>query len=134
MYGDNKTLFKLKYQKNNGTWSFAKRDIINLEIPRETVMPQSGGMKSNTLYVLGELDDATTFTLYSVVDNEIANVWTWTFSTGSTVPTITWPVQITMWSNGEAPEIEANKYYEVSVMNGVGTVISADIPQTEVEP
>ena len=137
MYGDTKTLFRIKYQKTNGTWSFAKRDILNIEIPRETVMPQSGGMNSNTLYILGELNSDTTFVLSPVGDNTIANVWIWTFSTGSTAPTITWPAQITMWSNGDAPDIEANKYYEVSAMNGVGTVISADILQeeeTEVEP
>lgn len=95
------------------------------------------GMRPNTLYNLGELTNDTTFTMAAAINNTLANVWTWTFSTGSTAPTITWPVEITMWSDGEAPEIEANKYYEVSVMNGVGTVISADIPQeeeTEVEP
>lgn len=104
-------------------------------------MPQSGGLKPNTLYTLGELVNNTTFNLNIAVNDEIANVWMWTFSIGSTVPTITWP-SVT-WcdsTNTETvdgvvvPIIEPNKHYEISIMNEYGTIISADIPQTEVEP
>lgn len=89
------------------------------------------GMRPNTLYNLGELTSDTTFVMAAAINNTFANVWTWTFSTGSTAPTITWPAQITMWADGEAPTIEANKRYEVSVMDGLACVVSADIPQQQ---
>ena len=87
-------------------------------------------MTSNTLYNLGEITENTTFVMGGAQDNTIANVWCWTFETGSTAPTITWPQQITMWADGEAPIIEGNKHYEINVMNGLATVTCADAPQS----
>lgn len=123
----------MTFINTNGTWAYQDSSTLYITTTLVNTIPQSG-MLPNTLYSLGELATDTTFVMSAAEDNTIANIWTWTFSTGSTAPTITWPAEITMWNGGEIPEIEANKYYEVSVMNGVGTVISADIPQTEVEP
>lgn len=87
-------------------------------------------MSPNALYNLGELSSSTTFIMSNLgIDPNLANVWMWTFSTGATAPTITWPNQITMWADGAAPTIEANKYYEINVMNGLACVVSADVPQ-----
>lgn len=127
-----KDIFISEYKEGENSYTLSsKYHICDTEVASS--MPQNG-MLPNTLYNLGELVSDTTFVMAAVTDNTIANVWTWTFSTGSTTPTITWPAEITMWNGGEIPEIEANKYYEVSVMNGVGTIISADVPQTNVEP
>lgn len=82
----------------------------------------------------GTITSSCTFLLEEVSTDGLEHIYTWIFTTGSTAPTINWPAEITMWNGGEIPEIKDNKYYEVSVMNGVGTVISADIPQTEVKP
>lgn len=143
-YTDNYYISGCIFNKSGNNWNEIIVDpIINfLDIPKKTYVNNvrpAGGMLSNTLYNLGELSGGVTqtFALAAATDNTIANVWMWTFSTGDTAPTITWPAEITMWSSGDASDIEANKYYEVSVMNGVCTVISADIPQeeeTEVEP
>ena len=32
----------------------------------------------------------------------------------------------TKWANGEAPVIDANKIYQISILNGLGTVMSWD--------
>lgn len=83
------------YRKNNNQWksyTYTRYNLYDfaLDVKKATSQPQSG-MLSNTLYNLGELSSNTTFTLANATDNQIANVWTWTFSTSSTVPTITWP-------------------------------------------
>lgn len=96
----------------------AKADKTNIA----TTQP-AGGMLSNVMYNFGELSSNTTFTLAAATDNSIANVWTWTFSTGETVPTITPPANIS-WV-GSVPNFIANKNYEISVMNGVGVWMEA---------
>lgn len=90
-----------------------------------------GGMLPNAVYDLGELTAATTFELAAATDDATANIWYWTFETGATAPTITWPQAATLWADGEAPMIDANMHYEISVMNGVGAVLSAPIPTNE---
>ena len=59
------------------------------------------------------------------IDNSIANIWCWTFSTGTTAPTINWPSAITKWSGGSLPTINASMSYEVTVMNGLATIIES---------
>lgn len=130
IYNDGRDLCKARYTKTNGEWGFDSTKIFPLATPLQNSMPQSG-MVANTVYELGELNSATTFALLPATDNTIANIWYWTFSTGSTDPMITWPQQITMWADGEAPTIEANKRYEISVMDGLACVVSADIPQQQ---
>jgi hypothetical protein len=56
-------------------------------------------------------------------DSTITNHYYWTFETSSTAPTITWPVRITSWYGGGAPNIAASKHYEISVLDGVGCYI-----------
>ena len=130
IYGDNRDLYKARYTLTNGEWGFDRIKIFPLATPLQNSMPQSG-MVANTVYALGELNSDTTFALFPATDTDIANIWYWTFNTGATAPMITWPAQITMWADGEAPTIEANKRYEVSVMDGLACVVSADIPQQQ---
>lgn len=127
VYGDTNELVRVKFTKTYGTWNFDTYRMPTVT-PVVTALPNNG-MKPNTLYNLGVLSAATTIVMAAAFDNDIANVWSWTFSTGATAPTITWPNQITMWADGAAPTIEANKYYEINVMNGLACVVSADIPQ-----
>ena len=83
-----------------------------------TTQPQNGFVP-NIFYNLGELTGNITFTLATPSDATIVNHYYWTFETGSTAPTVTWPNGIT-WLGGSAPEISASKHYEISVLNGIG--------------
>ena len=74
------------------------------------------------LYNLGTLTGSVTFALATPADNTIVNHYYWTFEAGSTAPTITWPAGVT-WLGGSAPEISADKHYEISVLNGYGTFL-----------
>lgn len=85
----------------------------------------SGGMLPNIFYRLGTLSGNTTFTLATPVDSNIVNHYFWSFETGSTVPTITWPASITSWIGGSAPIINANTHYEISVLDGIGAYMEA---------
>lgn len=83
-----------------------------------TTQPQNGFLP-NIFYNLGELTGNITFTLATPSDVTIVNHYYWTFETGSTAPTITWPNGIT-WADGSAPTINSNKHYEISVLNNIG--------------
>ena len=80
----------------------------------------AGGMEPNKLYNLGELSGAVTIALATPDDATIANHYYFTFDTGASAPTITWPAGITSWNGGSAPTISANKHYEISVLGGIG--------------
>ncbi len=91
--------------------------LIDAEATRETSMP-SGGFKPNILYVLGTLAGTVTFSLASPASQYMVNHYYWTFDTGSTAPTVTWPSGLS-WNGGSAPTVAANKHYEISVLEGV---------------
>ena len=97
-------------------------EIDDLKIPIYSHIP-TGGMLPNFVYDLGTLSSNTTFTLATPTDNTILNHWYWTFDIGSTVPTLTWPTGIVWAGDNLSPIIEANKHYEVSVINNIGTYI-----------
>lgn len=91
--------------------------LIDAEATMETSMP-SGGFKPNILYVLGTLTGTVTFSLASPASQYMVNHYYWTFDTGSTAPTVTWPSGLS-WNGGSAPTVAANKHYEISVLEGV---------------
>lgn len=73
----------------------------------------------NVPYFLGYVTGSKTWTLNtSGIDNSIANHYFWTFETGATPPTITWPSGLT-WPGGLPPAINANKHYEISVLDNI---------------
>ena len=76
----------------------------------------------NVVYDLSELTGTITFALATPTDANIANAYYWTFETGATAPTITWPANIT-WIDGSAPTISASKHYEIMIRNGYGTYL-----------
>lgn len=87
---------------------------VDLETPVETSYP-SGGFRSNKIYDLGSQTGTLTYALYTTsLDTTIKNEWVWSFVTGSTAPTITWPSGIT-WDGGSAPTVNAGCIYEISV-------------------
>lgn len=97
-------------------------DAIN---PSIATSQSSGGMLPNIFYRLGTLSGNTTFTLATPSDANILNHYYWTFETGSTAPTITWPSSVTSWVGGSAPSIGGSKHYEISVINGIGAYMEA---------
>lgn len=82
----------------------------------------AGGFLPNIVYDLGTLSGNTTFALATPADANVVNHYYWTFDTGSTAPTITWPTGLT-WFGGSAPTINASKHYEISVLNGIGVAM-----------
>ena len=101
-------------------------NVFDLAVLAEDASTPPASMEPNTVYKYGTLAGNTTFpALATPTNTDIANVYCWTFATPATAPTITWPVAITDWAGGSAPTINASKKYEVSVMDGVATIIEA---------
>ena len=100
--------------------------VFDFFVMVEDASTPPASMLPNTVYKYGTLSGNTTFpALATPTEPDIANVYCWTFATPSTAPTITWPVAITAWAGGSAPTINASKSYEVSVMDGLATIIEA---------
>ena len=103
--------------------TYTKDEIDNtFKIYVKTTLP-STGMLPNTFYDLGTITADTTFNLDTNVDASILNHYYFTFSIGSTIPTLTYPSQITAWFGGRAPVLVANSYYEISIINGKAAYI-----------
>lgn len=100
----------------------AKTAYDTIHPAKESSIP-SGGLLPNILYALGTLSGAVTISLATPADSNICNHYFLTFETGATAPTITWDASITSWMGGSAPTINANKHYEVSILNGVGVAM-----------
>lgn len=95
--------------------------VYNTVFPETQTAQPSGGFAPNIVYILGTISNDTTFTLAEPSDANINNHYYFTFDTGETVPTITWPVGIT-WLNDEIPTLEANTHYEVSIRNNYAII------------
>lgn len=97
-----------------------------LKVEVESSQPV-GGMAPNTLYNLGTLSGAVTFSFAAPTDNTIRNEYMFTFDSGTPAAVPTWPNSITAWvgncldANGD-PEIAASKHYEVSVVGAYGLI------------
>lgn len=91
-----------------------------VDTPVESTQP-SGGFLPNVVYDLGTLTGSVTFALAAGVTGKV-NAYHWTFDTGSTAPTITWPANI-IWPDDVTPTVDANKHYEVLVRNGYASII-----------
>lgn len=90
--------------------------------PIETIQPLNGFLPG-VIYDLGELSENTTFALATPTDNTIPNAYHWTFDTGSTAPTITWPSGV-IWPEDFTPSVDADKHYEVFVRNGYISILT----------
>lgn len=83
----------------------------------------------------GTISQTTQFNFLIPIDNEYDNVilhYTWSFDIGSTIPNITYPKwnnKNLVWIDSEEPPIEANKHYEISVVDGYATCLVFDLLQ-----
>lgn len=119
---------------NDGTIIFTHRNGDTDTVDLNHVHPQYyskaaensqpvGGFVPDVVYVLGELSGSVTFALASAVSGNV-NHYFWTFETGASAPTVTWPAGIT-WADGSAPTPGASKHCEVSILGGVGVYMEA---------
>lgn len=97
-------------------------------IPVDTAIP-SGGLDANTHYDLGTLTGSVSITLDATsAVSGMLNVYSLSFTAGSTAPTITWPSSITNWagncldSTTLAPVITGGNSYEVSIRGGLAVI------------
>lgn len=82
----------------------------------------------NEFYVWDEVTDLTIMLDPAWADSTIytyTKEFLFQFTSGSESTTLSLPESI-KWSNGEAPVIEANQIYQISILNGLGTVMSWD--------
>ena len=93
----------------------------NISVHNVQTSTPSGGMLPNVCYELGTITSSRGFSLASTQSGEYGHYY-FTFSTGSTAPTITWPSGIT-WAKGAAPVVSANAYYEISILDGVAVYL-----------
>jgi hypothetical protein len=77
----------------------------------------------NTFHVWDEVS-ALTLTLGGETSG-VANEFLFQFTSGATATTLTLPDDI-KWTGGEAPAIEANKIYQISILKGLASVLEFD--------
>lgn len=108
----------IQTDKASDTKTASPKAVYDEVHPAIVTTQPSGGFVPNVLYNLGTLTGSKTFTLASPSDNTIVNHYYWTFTAGSTAPTITWPSGIS-WFGGSAPTITAGKHYDVSILDNI---------------
>lgn len=106
----------LSAQLTNTQYPSAKCVYDAINPPIVTIQPV-GGFEPGKKYRLGTLTGNVTFALSNPTDSNISNVYWWTFETGSTTPTVTWPSGV-VWPDGVTPSIDSGKHYEVRVEDG----------------
>ena len=97
-------------------------------IPVDTAIP-SGGLDANVHYDLGTLTGSVSITLDATsAVSGLLNIYSLSFTAGSTAPTITWPSSITNWAGNcldattMAPVITGGNSYEVSIRGGLAVI------------
>lgn len=86
-----------------------------------------GGFEPRVVYKLGMLTGTVTFDLASPTDNAVPNPYKWTFETGSTAPTVSWPSNI-IWPKGFSPDVDTNCHYEITVEDGYASMLVYELP------
>jgi len=149
VYVDHTTVKEVIYIKSGGAWTYDSTETLQVAVdistdlltdknsntkvagakaaydeihPATQSAQPAGGFLPNVLYVLGTVTGSVTFALATPPDAGVTNHYYWTFDTGASAPTVTWPASITGWQGG-APTIYANKHYEVSVLNNIATIM-----------
>lgn len=109
----------LQERLNAGKGITISDNTISSYIKVETTIPVTGYFSPNVFYNLGQLTGEVTFNLqsYPTASDEFMIQ----FSTGDTAPTITWFAGVS-WLGGSAPTINANKTYQVSVVNNLAVI------------
>ena len=111
---------------SNGNLTDSGLSVFDFFVMVEDASTPPASMAPNTVYKYGTLSGNTTFpALATPTEPDVANVYCWTFTTPATALTITCPSAITSWAGGSALTIKATKNYEVSVLDGIATIIEA---------
>lgn len=93
--------------------------VLDTAIITETEGLSSYTIRPNVLTKLGTLASSVTLSLNTTsTGTNIVNIYDFIFTTSTTAPNITWPGGIS-WVGDTAPTINANKTYEVSIMNNL---------------
>lgn len=96
-----------------------------IQPPIQTVQP-AGGMLPNMVYRFGVLEEDTVFDTSASSETSIPNSYFFTFETGATVPNIQLPV-IRGWNKDDVPVFEPNTYYEIYIIDGIGSYVAAGL-------
>lgn len=118
--------------KASNTKASTPKSVYDFVKPAAQISQPAGGMLPGVLYNLGVLTGSVTIDLATPADANVANEYAFTFTAGSTAPTITWPSGILGWagncidSNG-VPDIKTGMFYEVSILNGIGAIMEVEI-------
>lgn len=108
-----------KFQKDINEELQAAIDNISTDIPTLTIPDSTLAqvLAPNVLYIFANRTSTLTLTLGTQIDG-IANEYHFIIVCGSNAPTINFPDGI-KWNGENAPEIAANKTYEVSILNNI---------------
>lgn len=112
----------IQADKASTTKTASPSAVYNEVHPAVVTSQPAGGFAPNILYALGEISGSVTFALATPADANIVNHYYWTFDTGASAPTITWPAGLS-WMGGSALTVDASKHYEISVLSGVALFI-----------
>ena len=104
----------------------AKAVYDEVNPPLGTTQP-AGGFLPGKVYDLGTLTGTVTFALATPTNANVANPYHWTFETGGTAPTVSWPSGV-IWPDGVTPSVEAGKHYEILIRKGYGTIQTFTVP------
>ncbi len=100
-------------------WLFKSWDnVSNTDKIYETSNSES--IKPNKFYIWGE-KTSLTITLEPEIP-EVVNEYMFQFTSGSTPTTLSLPSDI-KWVNDELPIIESNYIYQISILNGLGSIM-----------
>ena len=108
------------------------KSVYDFVKPQSQSSIPAGGLQPGILYNLSVLTGSVTIDLASPADANVANEYAFTFTAGSTVPSITWPASIVGWggncldANGQ-PKFVAGNLYEVSIRNNIGAIMEVEL-------
>lgn len=108
-----------KFQNDINAELQAAIDNISTDIPTLTIPDTTAEqvLVPNVLYIFSTRTSTLTLTLGTPIEG-IANEYHFIVVCGSTAPTINFPSGIA-WNGENAPEIAADKTYEVSILNNI---------------
>ena len=112
--------------KNVNTEASTPKSVYDFVKPATQSSQPAGGFLPGILYKLGTLTGSVTISLATPADSSVANEYGFSFTAGSTAPTITWPSGVTWAGNcveNGAPVITGGNSYEVSILDGKGIIV-----------
>ena len=104
---------------STNTWSFNEWDNVS-NTNKIYANTDSASIKPNKFYIWDEVTSLT-ITLEPEIP-EVINEYMFQFTSGSTPTTLSLPSDI-KWVNDELPIIESNYIYQISILNGLGSIM-----------